>query len=74
MEEHVHKHVDEDMLSVEAASSIIMQHFDKLSEVTVPILDTLGYTLAEDIYSSINIPPNANSGMDGYAIIANNLS
>ena len=62
------------MLSVEAASSIIMQHFDKLSEVAVPILDTLGYTLAEDIYSSINIPPNANSGMDGYAIIANNLS
>jgi len=74
LEEHVHKHVDEDMLSVEAASSIIMQHFDKLSEVAVPILDTLGYTLAEDIYSSINIPPNANSGMDGYAIIANNLS
>ena len=74
MEEHVHRHVDEDMLSVEAASSIIMQHFDKLSEVAVPILDTLGYTLAEDIYSSINIPPNANSGMDGYAIIANNLS
>ena len=62
------------MLSVEAAYSIIIQHFDKLSEVAVPILDTLGYTLAEDIYSSINIPPNANSGMDGYAIIANNLS
>tara|TARA_B100001559_G_scaffold169957_1_gene142476 strand:+ start:240 stop:1535 length:1296 start_codon:yes stop_codon:yes gene_type:complete len=74
LEEHVHKHVDEDMLSVEAAYSIIIQHFDKLSEVAVPILDTLGYTLAEDIYSSINIPPNANSGMDGYAIIANNLS
>ena len=74
MEEHVHKHVDEDMLSVEEASSIIMQYFKTLSTISLPILDTLGYTLAENMYSSINIPPNANSGMDGYAIIANDLA
>ena len=64
MEEHVHKHVDEDMLSVEEASSIIMQYFKTLSTISLPILDTLGYTLAENMYSSIIIPPNANSGME----------
>ena len=53
MEEHVHKHVDEDMLSVEEASSIIMQYFKTLSTISLPILDTLGYTLAENMYLSL---------------------
>tara|TARA_A100001037_G_C15154335_1_gene643112 strand:+ start:25940 stop:27232 length:1293 start_codon:yes stop_codon:yes gene_type:complete len=74
MEEHIHKHVDEDMLSVEDALTSILQHFQKLPTTNKPILETLGYTLATDIYSSINLPPTPNSGMDGYAVIANDVA
>ena len=33
-----------------------------------PILGCLGQVLAEDVYSTINIPPLDNSAMDGYAV------
>ncbi|MFC1873587.1 gephyrin-like molybdotransferase Glp, partial [Chloroflexota bacterium] len=39
-----------------------------LETETSPILDCLGQVIAEDIDSSINIPPLDNSAMDGYAI------
>ncbi|MGB1309761.1 MAG: gephyrin-like molybdotransferase Glp [Leucothrix sp.] len=35
---------------------------------TVALADCLGRVLAEPVYSSINVPPHANSSMDGYAI------
>lgn len=74
MDEHVHKHIDEDMLSVEEAAGIILQNFHELTSENVPILDSLGRTLSETVYSAINLPPTANSGMDGYAVIADNLN
>ena len=36
----------------------------------MPVLASLGRILAEDVYSDMNIPPHANSAMDGYALIA----
>jgi molybdopterin molybdotransferase len=36
---------------------------------TVELDDALGYYLAADISSSIDVPPAANSAMDGYAVI-----
>lgn len=36
--------------------------------LTLPLPDALGYVLAEDILSPINVPPFDNSAMDGYAI------
>ena len=35
---------------------------------TLPLVDALGRVLAEDIRSGIDVPPLANSAMDGYAI------
>lgn len=35
-----------------------------------PVLDCLGQVLAEDVYSTIDIPPLDNSAMDGYAVRA----
>jgi len=56
------------MISVEQALEKILSYVDVLEEEQVPILDSLGQVLAEDIYSSINIPPLDNAAMDGYAV------
>ena len=66
---HGHGHVHEDMLSVEEAFARIMECFSPLEEERKPILECLGQVLAEDVTSPLDLPPLANSGMDGYAVI-----
>ncbi|MYC28900.1 MAG: molybdopterin molybdotransferase MoeA [Chloroflexi bacterium] len=66
--DHGHRHVDEDMLSVEEAYRQIMACFSPLEVEEKPILDCLGQTLAVDVHSPLALPPLANSGMDGYAV------
>jgi molybdopterin molybdotransferase len=56
------------MLSVEEALQKILNAVDVLEEESVPILESLGQVLAEDIKSDINVPPLDNSAMDGYAV------
>ena len=56
------------MISVEEALEKILQEVDTLEEESVPILESLGQVLAEDIKSDINVPPLDNSAMDGYAV------
>ena len=58
------------MLSVEQALEKILGYVDVLEGEPKPILDCLGQVLAEDVYSTINIPPLDNSAMDGYAVRA----
>ncbi len=66
--DHGHRHVDEDMLSVEEAYRQIMACFAPLEIEEKPILECLGQTLAEEVRSPLSLPPLANSGMDGYAV------
>ncbi|RSD28543.1 molybdopterin molybdotransferase MoeA [Vibrio pectenicida] len=40
----------------------------------LPLIDAIGYVIAEDIYSPIFVPPFANSAMDGFAVRIANLS
>jgi molybdopterin molybdotransferase len=56
------------VISVEQALEKILERVDILEAEERPILDCLGQVLAEDIFSSINIPPLDNSAMDGYAV------
>jgi len=56
------------MLSVEEALQKILDKVDVLEEETVPILESLGQVLAENVKSDINVPPLDNSAMDGYAV------
>ncbi len=56
------------MISVEEALEKILNEVDTLEAETVPILDSLGQVLAEDVISDINVPPLDNSAMDGYAV------
>ena len=56
------------MLSTEEAQKIILSKAKVLGEKEERIVNCLGKVLAEDIYSSLNIPPLTNSAMDGYAL------
>ena len=56
------------MISVEQALEKILAYVDVLEEEERPILDCLGQVLAEDVYSSIDVPPLDNTAMDGYAV------
>ena len=58
------------MLSVEEALEQVLSHFHPLEPERVPIVEALGRVLAEDVCSDIDIPPRANSAMDGYAVLA----
>ena len=71
---HGHGHVHEDMLSVEEAFARIMECFSPLEEERKPILECLGQVLAEDMTSPLDLPPLANSGMDGYAVIQRDIA
>ncbi|HUV89140.1 MAG TPA: gephyrin-like molybdotransferase Glp, partial [Anaerolineae bacterium] len=58
------------MLSVEEALERILGEFHPLGPERVPILEALGRVLAEDVYADVDVPPYANSSMDGYAVQA----
>ena len=58
------------MLSVEDALGRVLAAFEPLPPERVPVLETLGQVLAEDIYADMDIPPLTNTAMDGYAVQA----
>ena len=74
MHHHGHSHVHEDMLSVEEALTQIISCFTTLEAEEKSILECLGQILAEDITSPLDLPPLSNSGMDGYAVIWNDIA
>lgn len=59
-----------DLLNVDEALSRILAHFQPLAAESVPLADALERVLAQDIHAQINLPPYANSSMDGYAVRA----
>lgn len=72
--EHAHQHVEEDMLSVEEAYQRVVSCFSPLDIETVPLVDSLGLVLAQDVHSPLDLPPLANSAMDGYAVRGDDIS
>ncbi|MGC9348029.1 MAG: gephyrin-like molybdotransferase Glp [Anaerolineae bacterium] len=67
---HRHKHALYPMLSVEEAQAEVLSAFKPLEPERVPVLSALGRVLTEDIYAKGDIPPHANTAMDGYAVLA----
>lgn len=55
------------MMSVEEARARILDAIEVLPGVETPLLDALGLVLADDVLAAFDIPPLANTGMDGYA-------
>ena len=56
------------MMSVEEARDHILAHVHTLEPEERPLLEALGQVLAEDIHAPFDVPPMANSAMDGYAL------
>jgi len=56
------------MIPVKEALYRILEQIPRLGKERVGILEAQGRVLAEDIFSSQNIPPWDNSAMDGYAV------
>ena len=67
-------HGHEDMLEVEEALGRILEHFSPLQAMELPVLECLGLALAEDIHSPLDLPPLANSAMDGYAVLYSDIA
>ena len=72
--EHATSHVHEGMpkmplwLSVEEALGRILSYVPVLEAKETPLLSALGRVLAEDVLSIFDVPPLANTSMDGYAV------
>ena len=56
------------ILSVEEALARFLEYFHPFESEHAPILDALDRVLAENIVAAYDIPPHANSAMDGYAV------
>ncbi|HET7079261.1 MAG TPA: gephyrin-like molybdotransferase Glp [Chloroflexia bacterium] len=57
-------------ITVGEALAYILSHFAPLPPEPTPLAEADGRVLAEDVTSDIDIPPFANSAMDGYAVRA----
>lgn len=58
------------MLSVEEALEHILAEITPLEHTQVALPDALGLVLAQDIISQEDMPPFANSAMDGFALLS----
>lgn len=58
------------MIGVAEAYRIVLDNVSTLPTKAVDIRDAVGFCLAEDIESDIDMPPFDKSAMDGYAVIA----
>jgi len=56
------------MVTVEEAKDLINTHTEVLEVQKIRVSEALGYVLAEDIFSKIDIPGYPQSAMDGYAV------
>src|SRR5689334_25210101 len=61
--------VGDALLSVEEAQAAVLAAVHGPTDVeTVQLSEALGRVLADDVMSPLDLPPWANSAMDGYAI------
>jgi molybdopterin molybdotransferase len=58
------------MISVEEALERILTQITPLAITQLPLAETLGLTLAEDVIAREDMPPFANSAMDGFALLS----
>lgn len=63
------------LLSVENALQIFKDNVKPITAIRrVPINEALGFVLAEDVCSTLNVPPENCSAMDGYALSTDDLN
>lgn len=63
------------LMPIEDAMEKMLSRIQPIQTTQIlPLPDALGYVLAEDILSPINVPPFDNSAMDGYAVRRSELA
>ena len=67
------KNSDADMIALEEAQTIILEHVAPTPTVEIEAWQAAGLPLAEDARTDIDLSPFANSAMDGYAVRAADL-
>ncbi|MCE7734628.1 MAG: molybdopterin biosynthesis protein [Candidatus Heimdallarchaeota archaeon] len=62
-----------ELIGVEEARQIFYKHapLNPHGTIHLPLIEALGYVLAIDVFSPINVPPFDRSAMDGFALVAN---
>ena len=65
---------ESEYLTVQEALTAVLAGVSVLPAERVPLLDGLGRVLAQSVVAQDSLPPFANSSMDGYALIAADLS
>jgi molybdopterin molybdotransferase len=63
-----------EMLSVVEAQQVILSRFQPCDPEVVPLLESSGRILAQDVFAQDDLPPFDNSAMDGYAVRAEDVS
>ena len=58
------------MISVEEALERILAEIMPLDAVQVPLAESLGHVLAQEVIAQEDMPPFANSAMDGFALLS----
>jgi molybdopterin molybdotransferase len=59
-----------ELISIDEARRRVLEAVQPLADEEVPLGDSHGRVLAEDVESAIDVPPFDGSAMDGYAVIA----
>ena len=65
--------LDSTMIQVEEALSVVAKNSCKMPIRKIKVSKSLGFILAEAIYSPMNMPPFRQSAMDGYAFLHSEL-
>lgn len=65
---------DENMIALEQAQAIVLDHVEPTEPIRVPCWRAVGFPLAADVATDIDLSPFANSAMDGYAVRAADLA
>jgi molybdopterin molybdotransferase len=62
------------MRTVEQHRRVVAGLITRRTPVAVPIADTLGLALADDVVAPLSLPGFDNSAMDGYAVVADDVA
>ncbi len=62
------------MRSVEEHQTVVAGLITRRAPLTLPLADTLGLVLAEDVVAPLSLPGFDNSAMDGYAVVADDIA
>lgn len=58
------------LISVEEALGLILEKITPVEAEVVPLSQSFNRVLAQAVIAQVNVPPFANSAMDGYAVVA----